>query len=375
MAWGEIFSPNAILSYVAAYEKGKYMTKILYVFLAIFIFGLLIFIHEGGHFFFARLFKVSVKEFAIGMGPKLFTKISKKSGIAYSLRLLPIGGFVSMEGEDEESDDPNAFNKKPVWQRIIIVAAGALVNIIVGILVMSILVFGSDYLLSTQVGEVTEGSVSYEAGLQVDDTIVAVDGKRVHIGDELSYQIMRRGIDPIDITVVRDGKKIVLEDVQYPVEKLEGANFAMMDFKVYGIMPENYTLPLLFKHAFYRSTYTVTMIWESLVDLVSGRYGMEAISGPVGVTEALTDAIDTDIKTGSNSFIYLAVVISMNLGVMNLLPLPALDGGRLVFLIIEAIRRKPVKPEVEGYIHFAGIVLLMLLMLFISVKDVVGLFG
>lgn len=351
------------------------MIKILYVLLAILLFGFLIFIHEGGHFFFARLFKVSIKEFAIGMGPKLFSKKSKKSGIAYSLRLFPIGGFVSMEGEDEESDDPNAFNKKPVWQRIIIVAAGALINITVGILVMSILVFGSEYLLSTQIGEVTEGSVSYEAGLQVDDIIVAVDGTKVHIGDELSYQIMRRGINPVDLTIVRNGEKIVLEDVQYPVEHIEGADFAMMDFKVYGIFPEDYSLPVLLKHAFYRSTYTVTMIWESLIDLVSGRYGMEAVSGPVGVTEALTDAIDTDVKTGSSSFIYLAVVISMNLGVMNLLPLPALDGGRLVFLIIEAMRRKPLKPEIEGYVHFAGIVILMLLMVFICVKDVIGLFA
>lgn len=351
------------------------MTKILYVLLAILIFGFLIFIHEGGHFFFARLFKVTVREFAIGMGPKIFTKKSEKSGIAYSLRLLPIGGFVSMEGEDEESDDPNAFNKKPVWQRIIIVVAGALTNIIVGILVMSILVFNADYLLSTQIGEVTEGSVSHEAGLQVNDIIVEVDGVNVHIGDELSYQIKRRGIKPVDLTVMRNGEKVVIEDVQYSIEHIEGADFAMMDFKVYGIFPEDYNLPVLLKHSFYRSTYTVTMIWESLVDLVTGRYGMEAVSGPVGVTEALTDAIDTDVKTGSNSFIYLAVVISMNLGVMNLLPLPALDGGRLIFLIIEGIRRKPVKPEVEGYVHFAGIVVLMLFMVFICVKDVIGLFG
>ena len=351
------------------------MTKILYVLLAILIFGFLIFIHEGGHFFFARLFKVTVREFAIGMGPKIFTKKSEKSGIAYSLRLLPIGGFVSMEGEDEESDDPNAFNKKPVWQRIIIVVAGALTNIIVGILVMSILVFNADYLLSTQIGEVTEGSVSHEAGLQVNDIIVEVDGVNVHIGDELSYQIRRRGIKPVDLTVMRNGEKVIIKDVQYSIEHIEGADFAMMDFKVYGIFPEDYNLPVLLKHSFYRSTYTVTMIWESLVDLVTGRYGMEAVSGPVGVTEALTDAIDTDVKTGSNSFIYLAVVISMNLGVMNLLPLPALDGGRLIFLIIEGIRRKPVKPEVEGYVHFAGIVVLMLFMVFICVKDVIGLFG
>ncbi len=364
------------------------MTKILYVILAVFIFGLLIFIHEGGHFLFARLFKVSVKEFAIGMGPKILSKTSKKSGIAYSLRLFPIGGFVSMVGEDEESDDPNAFNKKPVWQRIIIVAAGAATNLIVGMLVMSILVFNTDILGSNVVAQVNEGTASYEAGLQVNDMILEVDGADVHIMDELTYQIMRRGIRPVDLTVKRfetstdengetvlDKDKyeiITIEDVQFPVDSADGYAFGNADFKVYR---ENITFPVLVKHSFYRSMYTVTMIWESLVDLVSGRYGMEAVSGPVGVTEALTDAIDTDIKTGSNSFVYLAVVISMNLGVMNLLPLPALDGGRLVFLIIEGIRRKPVKPELEGYVHFAGIIVLMLLMVFICIKDVIGLMG
>lgn len=346
------------------------MTKVLYVILAILIFGILIFIHEGGHFLFARLFKVSVKEFSIGMGPRILSKTSKKSGIAYSLRLLPIGGFVSMEGEDEESDDPNAFNKKPVWQRFIIVAAGGLVNIIVGMLVMSILVFNSDILGSTVVAQVDEGTASYEAGLQVNDEIIEVDGANVHIMDELTYQIMRRGIEPVDLTVIRKGEKITIENVQFPIGTTDGYSYGNTDFKVYR---ENITFPVLVKHSFYRSMYTVTMIWESLYDLVTGRYGMEAVSGPVGVTEALTEAIDTDVQTGSNNFVYLAVVISMNLGIMNLLPLPALDGGRLVFLIVEAIRRKPVKPEVEGYVHFAGIVLLMILMVVICVKDVIGL--
>ena len=351
------------------------MTKVLYVILAILIFGLLIFIHEGGHFFFARLFKVTVKEFAIGMGPSLFTKKSKKSGISYSVRLLPFGGFVSMEGEDEVSDDPNAFNKKPVWQRIIIVAAGALTNIIVGILVMTVVVCTSKTLGTTIVANVPEGTATYEAGLQQYDEITEIDGKKVHISDELLYQIMRRGIEPIDITVLRDGKEIVFEDITFPTEVVDGALFASADFGVYGIAKKDYTLPLILKHSFFRSTYTVTMIWESLYDLVTGRYGVDAVSGPVGVTETLTDAIDNDVKTGSNSFIYMAVVISMNLGVMNLLPLPALDGGRLVFLIIEAIRRKPLKAEIEGYIHFAGIVILMLLMVLICIKDVVKIIG
>ena len=144
------------------------MTTILYALLAIFVFGLLIFIHEGGHFFFARLFNVSVKEFSIGMGPRLISKASEKSGIVYSLRAFPIGGFVSMVGEDEESDDPNALNKKPVWQRIIIVAAGAITNLVVGFLVMAILIFSADALGSNMIS-VEKDSVSYEVGLRDGD--------------------------------------------------------------------------------------------------------------------------------------------------------------------------------------------------------------
>lgn len=349
------------------------MSKILYVIIAILLFGFLIFIHEGGHFFFARLFKVSVREFAIGMGPKIFSKTSEKSGIAYSLRLFPIGGFVSMEGEDEESDDPNAFNKKPVWQRIIIVAAGALTNLLIGVLVMLVVVCTSQMVGTTIVAEVPEETAFYEAGLREYDEIIEVDGRAVHISDELLYQIMRRGVEPIDLTVVRDGEKLELNDISVPTEEVEGVTFGTIGFRVYGIANEDFTLPMILKHTFYRSTYTVTMIWESLYDLVTGRYGIDAVSGPVGVTEALSEAIDTDVKEGTNSFAYMSVIISMNLGIMNLLPLPALDGGRLVFLIIEAIRRKPLKPEIEGYVHFAGIVLLMLLMVFICFKDIIGL--
>ena len=345
------------------------MPTAVYIIIAILIFGLLIFIHEGGHFLFARLFKVTVNEFSIGMGPKLVSKKSKKSGISYSLRAFPIGGFVSMAGEDEESDDPNALNKKPVWQRMIIVAAGGVVNLVAGILVMFILVFSSTSmgLGSTTVAEFRDGALSQSSGLKVGDTIVEVEGRNVYIADELVYEIMRLGIEPVDLTVVRDGEKTVIEDVEFPQMSEQGVAFGDADFYVYG---QERTFTNLVKHSFYRSTYTVRMIWESLYDLVTGRYGIEAVSGPVGVTEALTQAA----QTGSYNFIYLVVVISMNLGVMNLLPLPALDGGRLVFLLIEAVRRKPINPKVEGVIHTAGLALLMLLMIFICVKDVIKLF-
>lgn len=337
----------------------------LYVLLAIFIFGVLILIHEAGHFLFARLFRVTVHEFAIGMGPKVISHTSKKSGIAYSLRLLPFGGFVSMAGEDEESDDPNAFNRKPVWQRFIITAAGAAVNLLAGILVMGILVATSKALPSTTIHHFDEKSTSVQY-LQEKDQITAVDGTRVYTFNDLLYEIMRKGVEPIDITVKRNGTEITVADVVFPTITDSGVVFGNVDFIPYA---EAKTPLNILKHACVRSASTIKMIWESLYDLVSGRYGVEAVSGPVGVTQAMSEAASTGIA----NLVYLAVVISMNLGIMNLLPLPALDGGRLVFLLVEGIRRKPVSPRIEGYIHFAGLAVLMLLMVFVTFKDIIGL--
>ncbi len=336
------------------------------------IFGFLIFIHELGHYLTARLFNVTIHEFAIGMGPAVLNRTSKKTGIKYSLRALPVGGYVSMEGEDEESDDTNSFRHKPVWQRIIITVAGAFMNIMIGVIVMSFLVAAQDVLPSNTIGafaeyEDRETSYAYAEGLRIGDEIIKVDGVRVHIANETIYQIMRRGIEPIDITVIRNGEVTVIEDVVFPTFTESGTLFATVDFKV---NPEAKTPLTVLKHAAFRSVSTIRMIWESLYDMITGRYGVEAVSGPVGVTKALGEAAEE----GAGDLIYLAVVISMNLGVMNLLPLPALDGGRLLFQFIELIFRKPVKPEIEGYIHFAGLVALMFLMVVIAVKDVVQLF-
>jgi len=318
----------------------------------------------------ARLFKVSINEFAIGMGPRILSRKSKKTGIVYSLRAFPIGGFVSMVGEDEESDDENAFHKKSVWKRMLITIAGPAVNIIFGILVMFIYIATTAQLGSTVVADFPyENTISVESGLQSGDKIVEVDGHSVHIYSQMSYEIMRRGIEPIDITVERDGETIVLHDVEFPISEEKGTKFGSLDFRVY---PLEKTVGNVFKESYYQAGNTIKMIWESLFDLIRGRYGIEAVSGPVGAAQAL---VETGTKYGFMDFLYLVVVISMNLGVMNLLPLPALDGGRLIFLIIEAVRRKPMKIEVEGYINFAGLVLLLLFSVFIILKDVVGLFS
>ena len=341
------------------------MNIVMTILITVLVFGVLILIHEFGHYLFARLFKVSVMEFAIGMGPKLISKKSKKTGIEYSFRALPIGGFVSMVGEDGESEEEGALSKKPKWQRAVVLGAGAFMNLLLGFFIMVIYVTSAPALGSTVVAGFSEGATSYESGLQAGDDIYAVDGHKVHVLYDLSYTISRLGSEPVDITVVREGEKMELTDVKFPTYTEMGVTFGQQDFKVTRV---NKNLGSVLYYAFHQSVTTVRMVWESLIDLVTGRYGIEAVSGPVGVSSAIGDAA----SSGMDSFLILVALININLGIFNLLPFPALDGGRLLFLLIEAIRRKPIKPEVEGFVNFAGLVLLMGLMVVITVKDIWG---
>ncbi|MCI8589524.1 MAG: RIP metalloprotease RseP [Clostridiales bacterium] len=341
------------------------MNIVMTILITVLVFGALILIHEFGHYLFARLFKVSILEFAIGMGPKLLSKKSKKTGIDYSWRALPVGGFVSMVGEEGGSEDEGALSKKPKWQRAIVLAAGACMNLLLGFLIMVIYVSSSPALGSTVVAAFSEEATSYQSGLQTGDEIVAVDGHKVHILYDLSYAISRYGTEPISITVVREGEKTVLENVSFPSYTEMGVTFGEQDFKVTRV--EKNPASVLY-YAFHQGVTTVRMVWESLIDMLTGRYGLEAMSGPVGVSSAIGDAA----SSGIDSFLILVALITINLGIFNLLPFPALDGGQLLFLLIEAIRKKPIKPEIAGIINSAGLVLLMLLMLIVTVKDVIG---
>ena len=199
--------------------------------------------------------------------------------------------------------------------------------------------------------------------LEVGDEIIKVDGKRVNIADELSYEIMRRGNKPIDITVIRDGKEVTLHDVQFPTATASGQTFGMMDFRVFRTEK---TLWSVLSYSFNKSVLIVRMCWESIFDLLTGRYTIAAVSGPVGISEA----IGTAAKSGFSSLLYIVALISINLGVMNLLPLPALDGGRLVTLIFEMITKKRIPPKIEGIINAVGLTLLLGFSAFIMVKDI-----
>lgn len=326
------------------------------------VFGLLIFIHEYGHFITARWCKVGVKEFAIGMGPKLFSWKSKKYDTQYGMRALPIGGFVSMVGEDEESDADNAFCNKSIPKRMLIVISGPLMNILLGFLLMTVIVFSQGKLASTTIAQFDDNAVSCDM-LMEGDKIISVDGTRVYTGNDAAYEIMNKGYEPIDIKVERNGEKILIEDVSFGHFEESGVTFGSYDFK---FLQEQRTVGSLIKHSFWRSVSTVKMTFDSIVSLITGRYGLDAVSGPVGVASVVGSAV----KTGLLSFLYIVTVLSINLGVFNLIPFPALDGGRFLFLIIEAIRRKPMKKETESAINFAGIVLLFGFMIFVMGKDI-----
>ena len=341
----------------------------LYLLLTLLLLSVLVFLHEGGHFLVARLNNITVNEFSIGMGPKIFSYESKKSGIKYSVRALPIGGFVSMAGEDEASDDPNAFCNKSVWSRISTVLAGPITNIIVGFLGMFVLVACTGPATNI-VASFLEDASSLNYGLQIDDKIVAVEGVKTHTGNEVVYEITYQGDKPLDITVIRDGKKIVLEDVVFPTIEESGVILGSYDMLFYGISESNRSFGIIISHTFWRTYSTAKMVWDSLADLIGGRFGLDAISGPIGMTELVGSAV----SAGWESLLYLWVIISVNLGVMNLLPLPALDGGRLMFLLWEAITRKPLNKTVESYINAAGLLILMAFMILITFKDIFKLF-
>ena len=343
-----------------------------YFLIILFIFGVLIFIHELGHFLTARACGVTVNEFAIGMGPKLFSWSSKKHKTKYALRLLPIGGFVSMQDEDGTDkeippDDEGSFCNKSVPKRMLITVAGAVMNLLLGFIIMIIIVFSSQSLGSTVIREFAPDAVSNQK-LMVDDEIIKVGHTRVHTWNELAYEIMNTGYEPIDITVKRNGEKIVLEDVEFDTFEDSGATFGAYDFLPYV---EEATFANLMKHAFFRSVSTVKMVLDSIKGLATGRFGMEAVSGPVGVVNVVQSAS----KHGFISFLYIVSVLTINLGVFNLIPFPALDGGRFLFLAIEGVRGKPINKNVEYYVNFIGLMILFTFMIFVTIKDVFNLFG
>ncbi len=274
-----------------------------------------------------------------------------------------------MAGEDEASDDVNAFCNKNVWRRISTVLAGPLTNLIVGFIGMFILVALTGPATNI-VAAFFEDATSDDCGLQINDKIVAVNDVKTHTGNEVVYEITYQGYEPLDLTVIRDGERILLENVVFPTVEESGVVLGSFDMQFYGIAEADANLGIIISHTFWRTYSTAKMVWDSLADLIRGRFGLDAVSGPIGMTELVGSAI----SAGWESVLYLLVLLSVNLGVMNLLPVPALDGGRLLFLWWEAITRKPINKNVEAYINAAGLLILMAFMILITFKDIFKLF-
>lgn len=378
---------------------------------ALLIFGIIIMLHEFGHFIVAKLCRVKVNEFAIGMGPKLVQ--FGRGETKYTLRLLPIGGFCAMEGEDPETEMPEslggsghkteeidhdvkplsdgrAFYQKKVWQRILIVVAGAVMNLVLGYVLLVInYAFlqtpnqnGEVLFSTTTIHSLGEDTSAYQTGLRPGDTIVSINGRRVVTADFDMVSALQTDEDGVfDMVVKRqnaEGKteKVELNDVTFRLATdEEGNRYLQYDFIIVG---ERRTVGNVFTYALKNEYSLGVMVWRSLGDILTGKYGLNDLSGPVGTVDVIGDAVEnavthTDRMAAVRTLMTLVILITVNVGIFNLLPLPALDGGRLVFLLFELIFRRKVPAKYEGMVNFIGLILLLLLMLVVTYSDITRL--
>lgn len=334
--------------------------------LAILIFGFIIFFHELGHFLLAKKNKIDVTEFSVGMGPILLSKEYK--GTKYCLKLLPFGGSCMMGEDEEATDDPGSFHNKPVWARMSVIVAGAVFNFILAF-ILSVILIGMIGYDKPVVGAVEEGYPAMVAGLKEGDLITKINGKSIKVFRELTYYNQLHQGSEMSLTFERDNKEETI-NIKPTIDEERG-------YYRFGISSNGYTKAGAIdavKYGAYEVRFWIKTTFESLKMLVTGQIGINELSGPVGIVDVVDSTYQQSKAYGVKMVIVemlnLAILISANLGVMNLLPLPALDGGRLVFLIIEAIRRKKIPPEKEGIVHTVGIILLMLLMVVVMFNDI-----
>ena len=338
------------------------------IIVSVLVFSVVIMIHELGHFIMAKVSGIKVNEFSIGMGPQLLGKTIGDT--EYSIRAFPIGGFVAMEGEDEESDAEGAFNSAPVQNRIGVVIAGAVMNMLLGFFVLLYLTSTQQAITSRTVYDFYEGAMTQQTGLMAGDEIVAINGRKCYIANDIIYEFARTQNGVADFTVIRNGEKIELEDVTFEtyIDEETGIKQLVIDFTVY---PIEKTIPNMLKEA---KNWTISLartVFLSLVDLVTGNVAINQMSGPVGIVTTISDAV----SYGLESVLMILAMITINLGVFNLLPFPALDGGRLVFLLIELVRGKPIDQKYEMWVNGAGMLILFAFMIFVTFSDITKFFG
>lgn len=341
------------------------------IIIAIILFSLIIIFHELGHFILAKINKIRVDEFSLGLGPTLIGK--QIGGTFFCLKLLPFGGACMMGEDDADDMSEGSFNSKSVWARMSVIAAGPVFNLILAWILCSVMIGWIGY-TSTAVTEVAEGYSAAEEGVQPGDVIREINGRNIHIWDDLSlYSLTHPDEASLEVVFERDGKEYTA-DIE--PRQLEGDAYAKL-----GVVGGERVKPGVFgtvQYGLYTVKYWINYSVDSLRMLVTGQMGIRDLSGPVGIVDAVDNVYEVSSSAGMDVLVLnlmnFAILLTANLGVLNLLPLPALDGGRLVFLIIEAVRRKRVPPEKEGMVHFAGFAALMVLMVVVMYNDIVKLF-
>lgn len=342
--------------------------------IAILIFGLIITVHEFGHFICAKACGVRVIEFSIGMGPRILKFV--KGETEYSLRILPVGGYCAMDGEDTSDNDSRSFRSQSVWKRILVFFAGAFMNFILGAVLVTVMTSMDSSVPTMRIkgffaekhddGTYEYMAGSYDSGLRHDDIIVEMDGMHIFTTTDLSYMLGNSAVH--DVEVIRNNERLLLKDVEFN-NKINGGT---IDF---GLVYEEKNIGNVLAYSVKDCLSLGRVVGLSLKDLVTGKYGTEQLSGPVGAVTTIDEVAQQgkNVKEKVLSLLYLTALFTINVGIFNLLPIPGLDGGKLIFCFIEVVRRKPVKPEHEGYVHLAGMILLFGIMIFVTYNDIVRL--
>ena len=350
----------------------------MFIIIAILIFSFLIFIHEFGHFLAAKLFDVKVNEFSIFMGPRLLHW--GKGETEYSIRLLPIGGYCAMEGEDGDSDDPRSFTAKAPWKRIIILAAGAFMNFLTGIVILLVIYATATGFRTLEITGFLDGCpLEGENALQVGDVVEEINGDNLYIFSDFSMLTERAGEGTMDVTVRRDGRSVVLHDLNMVKQDYTVDGQTLHIFGITFAGTEEKTAGTLLKNTWLTAIDFGRMVKMGLLDLITGRAGLKDMAGPVGIVDAVQETGKSADNTmdGVLNVLYFGAFIAVNLSFMNMLPIPALDGGHIFLLlvtwILELISGKKIDPKYEAYVHAAGLVVLLGFMLLITFNDIVRL--
>lgn len=357
------------------------MTNLLTLVVAVLVFGVLVLVHELGHFLAARRCGIRVEEFSIGFGPALFSR--EKHGTRFTLRLIPLGGYNLMTAppQEDEDDAPRKPAPRPTchgasvmdgldfeeagpWQRFFVIAAGALMNFAAGFVILVVLVCGQEVLTSRIIYDFTDDAVSSRCGLREEDEILAVNGSPCFIMEDVMYELQRAQRQTADFTVLREGRIVQVPQVSFGTAVAEdGTETMKLDFRVYGIQKSVRTV---LRQAAAYFCYYARSILRSFVDLAIGRVGVNELSGPVGVVSAVNQAV----QYGWRDVLALAALLAVNLGIFNLLPIPALDGCKLIFLAVEGVFGRAVPQRVQNAVNTAGMALLLWLMLFVTMQDI-----